>query len=77
MCLAVPAKITSVQGNYAYAETMGIRQKINIQLIEEPMPDEHVLIHAGFAIEKIDVNEYTFLNDTLHEMVKDNEDESD
>lgn len=77
MCLAVPAKITSVQGNYAYAETMGIRQKINIQLIEELMPDDHVLIHAGFAIEKIDVNEYTFLNDTLHEMVKNDEDESE
>jgi hydrogenase assembly chaperone HypC/HupF len=69
MCLAIPTKITSIQGNYAYAETMGIRQKINIQLIENPMPGDHVLLHAGFAIEKIDKQEYTFLNETIHEMV--------
>lgn len=70
MCLAIPTKITSIQGNYAYAETMGIRQKINIQLIENPMPGDHVLLHAGFAIEKINENEYTFLNNTIHEMIK-------
>lgn len=70
MCLAVPAKLISVQDKYAYAETMGIRQKINIQLIEEPSPGDHVLIHAGFAIEKIDDGHYTFLNDTLNEMIK-------
>ncbi|WP_083531972.1 HypC/HybG/HupF family hydrogenase formation chaperone [Anaerotignum neopropionicum] len=73
MCLAIPTKITSVQGNYAYAETMGIRQKINIQLIENPMPGDFVLLHAGFAIEKIDQREYIFLNHTLNEMIKDDE----
>ncbi len=70
MCLAVPAKITSMQGNYAYAETMGVRQKINIQLIEEPKLSDYVLIHAGFAIEKIDGNQYAFFNETLHEIIK-------
>ena len=75
MCLAIPTKITSVQGNYAYAETMGIRQKINIQLIENPMPGDFVLLHAGFAIEKIDQREYIFLNHTLNEMIKDDENE--
>lgn len=76
MCLAIPTKITSVQGNYAYAETMGIRQKINIQLIENPMPGDFVLLHAGFAIEKIDQREYMFLNNTLNEMIKSDENES-
>lgn len=70
MCLAIPTKITSVQGSYAYAETMGIQQKINIQLIENLMPGDFVLLHAGFAIEKIDKNQYTFLNSTLNEMIK-------
>ncbi|NCC15464.1 MAG: HypC/HybG/HupF family hydrogenase formation chaperone [Clostridia bacterium] len=75
MCLAIPTKITSVYGSYAYAETMGIRQKINIQLIENPMPGDFVLLHAGFAIEKIDQQEYIFLNHTLNEMIKDDENE--
>lgn len=73
MCLAIPTKITSVQGNYAYAEIMGIRQKINIQLIENPMPGDYVLLHAGFAIEKIEEKEYIFLNHTLNEMIKDDD----
>ena len=50
MCLAIPTKITSVQGNYAYAEIMGIRQKINIQLIENTMPGDYVLLHEGLSI---------------------------
>lgn len=75
MCLAIPTKIISTQGNYAYAETMGIRQKINIQLIENPMPGDFVLLHAGFAIEKIEENEYTFLNITMNEMIKSDENE--
>lgn len=75
MCLAVPAKLIDVQDKYAYAETMGIRQKINIQLIEAPLPGDYVLIHAGFAIEKIDNGHYTFLSDTLHEMIKGDENE--
>lgn len=75
MCLAIPTKITSVQGSYAYGETMGIRQKINIQLIENPMPGDFVLLHAGFAIEKIDQTEYLFLNNTLNEMIKGDENE--
>lgn len=54
---------------------MGIRQRINIQLIENPMPGDCVLLHAGFAIEKIEENEYTFLNNTLHKMIKGDENE--
>ena len=75
MCLAIPTKITSIQGNYACAETMGIKQKINIQLIENPVPGDFVLLHAGFAIEKINEDQYTFLNTTLDEMIKGDENE--
>jgi len=72
MCLAVPAMITSVNDKYAYAETMGIKQKINIQLIESLLPGDHVLIHAGFAIEKIDKNYFKLLDETLREMIDTN-----
>lgn len=73
MCLAVPAKIISINDKYAYAEIMGIRQKINVQLIDNPIPGDHVLIHAGFAIEKIDESLNIFLNDVLYGMIKDDE----
>ncbi|MBN7773967.1 HypC/HybG/HupF family hydrogenase formation chaperone [Clostridium aminobutyricum] len=73
MCLAIPAMITSVRDNYADAETMGIKKKINIQLIDSPLPGDYVLIHAGFAIEKIDAAYYGFLNKTFQEMIEGND----
>jgi len=67
MCLAIPAKIISVADPSAWIETMGIRKKINIQLIDAPACGDYVLIHAGFAIEKIDREYYDFLNETYKE----------
>lgn len=54
MCLAVPAKIITVDNIHAWTETMGVGQKVNIQLIDSPMVGDYILVHAGFAIEKID-----------------------
>lgn len=56
MCLAVPAKIISLEGNDAKVDIMGIESNVNIQLIEEPKAGEYVLIHAGCAIQRIDSN---------------------
>lgn len=77
MCLAVPTKIISVNGKYANVETMGVGQTINVQLIENPMAGDFVLLHACFAIEKIDQGEYTFLNTILNEMINDDENGSE
>ncbi len=70
MCMAVPARILTVDETHAWAETMGVRQKVNIQLIDSPIPDDYILIHAGFAIEKIDSEYFRFLNETLYEMLE-------
>lgn len=69
MCLAVPAKIIFVDDIHAWAETMGVRQRVNIQLIDAPLPGDYILVHAGFAIEKIDQEYFGFLNDTLFELM--------
>ena len=70
MCLTVPARIAFISDSeekYAYAEMNGIRQKINIQLIDSPEIGDHVLIHAGFAIEKIEEEHFDFLNELFYE----------
>ncbi len=70
MCLAVPARIAIISDSdekYAYAEMNGIRQKINIQLIDSPEIGDHVLIHAGFAIEKIEEEHFDFLHKFFYE----------
>lgn len=75
MCLAVPAKIVTIDGMHAWVETMGVRQKVNIRLINSPIPGDYILIHAGFAIEKIDKEYFGFLNKTFNKMLEDTEDE--
>jgi hydrogenase assembly chaperone HypC/HupF len=75
MCLAVPARIVTIDKMHAWTETMGVRQKVNIQLIDSPVPGDYILVHAGFAIERIDSEQFRFLNDTLYEMLKGTENE--
>ncbi|MCD6154619.1 MAG: HypC/HybG/HupF family hydrogenase formation chaperone [Candidatus Verstraetearchaeota archaeon] len=54
MCLAVPAKIISVNGDLAKADFGGVRREIVVTLIEDGVkPGDYVLVHAGFAIQKI------------------------
>jgi len=70
MCLAVPARILTIEGIHAWAETMGVRQKVNIQLLDSPLPGDYILVHASFAIEKIDPEHFRFLIETLDEMLE-------
>ncbi len=54
MCLAVPGKILKVDNEFAKVSFQGIIKKINIQLVPDIKRGEYCLVHAGFAIEKID-----------------------
>ena len=53
MCLAVPLKITEINGKEAVAESMGLRRRIRVDFIENPKIGEYVIVHAGFAIERL------------------------
>lgn len=67
MCLAIPGRISAINHLNATAESMGISHVINIQLIENLSIGDYVLIHAGFAIEKIQQQYYTYLEEQYHE----------
>ena len=56
MCLSIPSKVVSIdENNNAVVETLGVRRNVNLDLIGEPVAvGEFVLIHVGFAMEKID-----------------------
>lgn len=54
MCLAIPAKIISIKNDSAVVDISGNFREINICLIENPKIGEYVLLHAGFAIERVD-----------------------
>jgi hydrogenase expression/formation protein HypC len=55
MCLAVPGKLEKIlSADEAIADLGGIQKNINISLIEDPQPGDWVVIHVGFALQKID-----------------------
>jgi hydrogenase expression/formation protein HypC len=55
MCLAIPATILKLQdNNMAEVDMMGVTRSVSLDMIEDPKPGEWVLVHAGFAIEKVD-----------------------
>jgi len=55
MCLAVPMKVVSIDGETAIAEVDGVKREANLMMLEgEVRVGEYLLIHAGFAISRVD-----------------------
>jgi hydrogenase expression/formation protein HypC len=57
MCLAVPVKITKVEGKEADVEIGGISQHISLWLTPEAKVGDYVLLHTGYAISILDQEE--------------------
>lgn len=57
MCLSVPARIESVKGDEAVVSVGGAESVTNVSMIENPEPGDYVLVHAGFAIQKLSEEE--------------------
>ena len=56
MCVAIPSKIISKEDLLATVEVYGARRKVNLMLLpEEAEVGDYVLVHAGFAIQKVDI----------------------
>lgn len=71
MCLAISAKAIKLNDVHAEVDVMGVRKKINILLVDDLKIGDKVMVHAGFAISKIDDAYYDFLKETLKEMLDD------
>ncbi len=57
MCVAIPARVKSIDGLTADVEVGGVSRKISVQLTPEVQRDDYVLVHAGFAIQVVDEQE--------------------
>lgn len=57
MCLAMPMKINEIDDPLARCEAGGLSQNIRIDFITDPKPGDYVMVHAGFAIEKMSEKE--------------------
>jgi len=54
MCLAVPSKIIEINNAVAKVEVDGVVRDASLMLLEDAKIGEYVIVHAGFAISKID-----------------------
>ena len=54
MCLAIPSKIVEIKDNVGTLDVDGVKRKASLLLLEDPKIGEYVIVHAGFAIHKID-----------------------
>jgi hydrogenase expression/formation protein HypC len=68
MCLSVPGKIVKIKKNMAGVDVGGVLRDISLDLCPEVSIGEYVLIHAGFAIQKIDEKEAEETLDFLKKM---------
>ena len=57
MCLAVPMRVAEIDNHTAICEVDGVRREASLMLLDDVAVGDYVLLHAGFAIEKIDAEE--------------------
>ena len=57
MCIAVPMKVIEIKNDMGVVEGNGVTREVGIMLLEDLKIDDWVLIHAGFAISKINEEE--------------------
>lgn len=58
MCLAIPARVVEIQApDQAIVDLGGVRKEISIALVEDLQVDDYVIVHVGYALNKIDPKE--------------------
>lgn len=58
MCLAVPARVIELlPGDDAIIDLAGVRKRISLALVEGVAVDDYVIVHVGYALQKIDPSE--------------------
>ena len=51
MCLAIPGKVVTIEGDYAQVDFGGVTKRVGLGLLDSVAIDDYVIVHAGYAIE--------------------------
>ena len=57
MCLAVPVRVLQIDGLTAMVELGGVTRQASIMLVPDTQVGDYVLLHTGFAIQKLNEKE--------------------
>jgi len=58
MCLAIPAQVVELRdGDSAVVDLAGVRKEISLSLVEDVAVGDYVIVHVGYALNKLDPDE--------------------
>jgi hydrogenase expression/formation protein HypC len=58
MCLAIPAQVVELRDNdNAVVDLAGVRKEISLSLVEDVKVGDYVIVHVGYALNKLDPEE--------------------
>ena len=71
MCLAIPMQITRIDGFAAVCEAKGVSRDVSLFILQDEQltPGDHVLVHVGYAIQKIPPEEAAATWELLDEVI--------
>ena len=67
MCLAIPMKLVAREGRDGTAEISGVTRKVLLDLLPDAVIGDYLIVHAGYAIQRLDEEEATVILETLSE----------
>ncbi len=70
MCVAVPCRVIEIQEEMGTVDIGGARRRVSLVLVPEIRVDDYVIVHAGFAIQRIDEREAMETLRILQEMAQ-------
>jgi len=57
MCLAIPARVVAIDGDNAIVDLGGVRKDVSLALVDDVAIDDYVIVHVGYALNKLDPEE--------------------
>jgi hydrogenase expression/formation protein HypC len=67
MCLAIPMKLVSRAGREGTAQISGVQRKVFLDLLPDAVIGDYLIVHAGYAIQRLDEEEANVILETLSE----------
>jgi hydrogenase expression/formation protein HypC len=68
MCISIPGKVISIEDSTATVSIQGNEYRVGLQMLEDVKIGDYVLVHAGFALQKISHQEAEETLKLLREM---------
>jgi hydrogenase expression/formation protein HypC len=68
MCLAIPMRVESIENATAVVDAAGTRRTVHIGLVDDVAVGDYLLVHAGYAIARVDEDEARRTLDLLEEL---------